>query len=113
MLPNEGTTSNSRLKWAALILLGILAFASRLPAPPNHPFRLFLAGGLGTSAMEGYEGRVSEESEAKPVPARVKLQRLEREVVRLRNELKKLQSENDQLKSWPDYGASVLANDDS
>lgn len=95
-------------KFVALVLLGILVAASPYPVRPAHHFRNLCIIAPSTSEAEEDVGNPGDRRTSKKA-----VKKLKTENARLSKELKKLKSEVDQLKSWPDYGESILTDDDS
>lgn len=101
----------SHVKLVALVLLASLALASHAPAYPTHPFRFLRAQGADSMERDDGSGRARKRQTDGPAPADLEWLKLEND--RLRRELRKLKTENEHLKSWPDHGESVLTDDDA
>ncbi|MDE1858873.1 MAG: hypothetical protein KGI26_07395 [Thaumarchaeota archaeon] len=110
----EGERPNRHPFYVRLAVVAVLvglALASRQPSAPNHRLNFLWAQERGTSAKDpGVERRQKGSSKD---PGNNRIESLNLENAQLRKELRKLKAENEQLKSWPDHGESVLADNDA
>jgi predicted RNase H-like nuclease (RuvC/YqgF family) len=88
----------------------ILLIGVHSPSSPSQRWRLVCAQGAESSEMD-YGSRKDAPSEERLRELDSRVEELTSENARLKKELRKLETENGELKSWPDYGESVLDDD--
>lgn len=97
------------MKASALLVLIVIVLGARAPLPIRQRFSALCvacpAYAMGDDPASGPKG--------KKVRAASSADRPGQDYAGLRKQLKRLKAENEELKSWPDYGVSVLSDDDT